>query len=997
MGAVERRVLHAIFRLAPFLLRLWGMQRVFPLLVAAALCVSTLQAAVQTAATPASPAPVSERFQKLTDSPEPSFRRHVVPLMSRLGCSGRECHGSFQGRGGFQLSLFGYDFEKDFDQITKDDKGDEGGVRINLQDPVQSLIVQKGSALMKHKGKERFAKDSWEFNLLVKWIGTGAKIDVTETGDFGRLEVLPKEIQFRKGAESTQLRVLAHWKDGTFEDVTAFTRFRSNDDAVAVVSETGKVTCKGTGDTQIVAFYDNGVTPVPVMLPVSDLARYPKPQRPPRSKVDELINTKLAKVGIIPSPICSDTEFLRRASLDVTGTLPTPSEIEAFVADKTPDKRDRKIEELLSRPGYAAWWATRLCDFTGNTPVALRANFLIAGAGQNNFGPVLSRQWFDWLSSRIEQNRPYDELAAGIILASVRSKPDQTFEEFAQEMAGYFRKEAPVNFSDRATMPWFWARSNVAKAEDKALAFAHTFLGVRIECAQCHKHPFDQWTKQDFAQFQAFFAPISFQGKGDGVSMKSMAQADPQAGATGAGEPLSAKAVRAAITAEAKSKVDADYLARDLKKAAASREEARKKAAEEAAARTAETAQSASPVPTAANADESKAAPKNDVAQPQTASAEEEPLKPLPMTEAEKVRRTADLRVAYQREEERIIRERMAKGEVLPWADLSARAPKVAKPAKAASPKSAVAGSSRVITPKLLGGESVMVETFDDVRQPLMEWLKSEDNPYFAKAWVNRVWAAYFGRGIVDPADDLNLANAPSNAELFDYLASAFVKQGFDMKWLHREILRSDAYQRSWQTNETNKLDEKNFSRALIRRLPAELVYDAIMMATDTRENLERFPLNAEGRAIGASSTTAYTTKKTERSADTYALTIFGKPPRQTNCDCERITDPTLLQTLYTRNDPSLLSRIDNKRGTAWIEQSLGVASPAKGVTVEPPSREKIDGLIREIYLRTVSRPPSAEESDKARTDVLAHPSPVEGGRELLWALLNTREFLVNH
>jgi hypothetical protein len=368
------------------------------------------------------------------------------------------------------------------------------------------------------------------------------------------------------------------------------------------------------------------------------------------------------------------------------------------------------------------------------------------------------------------------------------------------------------------------------------------------------------------------------------------------------------------------------------------------------------------------------------------------------MTEAEKIRRVADLRVAYQREEERILRERMASCELLPWSDLSARSPKTAKANNpVVSPKAAVSGNSRVITPKLLGGENVMIETFEDVRQPLMEWLRSPENPYFAKAWVNRVWAAYFGKGLVDPADDLNLANAPSNAELFEYLAKTFVEKNFDMKWLHREILGSDAYQRSWQVNATNRLDEKNFSRAMIRRLPAELVYDAIMMATETRENVERYPASVEGRAIGASSTTNYVVKKPERSADNYALMIFGKPARQTNCDCERITDPTLLQTLFTRNDPTLLSRIDNKRGTVWIEQSLGVSAAAKPVATEPPPREKVDGLIREMYLRTVSRPPSSDEMERARTDVLAQASPVDGARELLWTLLNTREFLVNH
>jgi hypothetical protein len=207
--------------------------------------------------------------------------------------------------------------------------------------------------------------------------------------------------------------------------------------------------------------------------------------------VDELVNAKLRKAGIIPSPLCSDAEFLRRASLDVTGTLPTPREVETFLADKTADKRDRKIDELLERPGYAAWWTTKLCDFTGNNPAVLRGNNLAANLGQVNFGPQLSRQWFDWVYERISQNKPYDALAAGIVLGSMRARPDQPYDEYVLEMSSYFRKDG-ASFGNRETMPWFWARQNVQKPEDKALAFAHTFLGVRIECAQCHKHPFDQ-------------------------------------------------------------------------------------------------------------------------------------------------------------------------------------------------------------------------------------------------------------------------------------------------------------------------------------------------------------------------------------------------------------------------------------------------------------------------------------------------------------------------
>ena len=988
------------------------MARAFPLLVAAAMGVvpggTALAAAAVNAASTVAPAPqgllrsgaavpgaqkrptLSERFKGGEFGAEPSFRRHVVPMMSRLGCSGRECHGSFQGRGGFQLSLFGYDFDSDHGQMTTADNGDEGEVRVNLKSPAESLLLRKGAALISHKGKERFAKGSWEYNLLLRWISAGAKIDVAETGEFDRLEVLPKEIVFRRQGDATQLRVLAHWKDGTVEDVTEITRFRSNDESVAAVSETGRVSSSGKGDSHVVAFYDNGVVPVPVMLPASDPAVYPK-GIPAKNRVDELVNAKLRKAGIVPSPLCSDAEFLRRASLDVTGTLPTPREVEAFLADKAADKRERKIDELLDRPGYAAWWTTKLCDFTGNNPGVLRGNNIAANVGQVNFGPQLSRQWYDWVYARISQNKPYDELAAGIVLGSMRARPDQPYDEYVVEMSGYFRKEG-TDFGNRETMPWFWARQNVQKPEDKALAFAHTFLGVRIECAQCHKHPFDQWTKQDFAQFQAFFTGIGFkQGdeKADKAkrAMAALAAANVQgqakepprtevetAGFTYAG-------LRDKIRAEATSRVDTQYRERDLKNA---REERAK-----------EIGNVQKKLDASAGLSEEEVC----VLMGELTALNEAPVEPLPLTAAEKTRRTADLRVAYQRAEEAVVRERLLRGEALAWADLSALAPKTAKPAKAVVPQKQVQGSSRVLTPKLLGGEAVLLETYEDVRKPLMDWLRDPENPYFAKAWVNRVWASYFGRGLVEPADDLNLANAPSNAELFDYLAGAFVRSGFDMKWLHREILRSHAYQRSWQTNPTNKADEKNFARALVRRLPAEVVYDAMMMATETRERMEAYPSDVAGRAIGAGGTTTYVSQKASKTPNTYALNIFGKPARQTNCDCERVMDPTLLQTIFTRNDPSLLNRIDDKNATAWIEEAFGLKASARvqPADLKEKATHSVGAVVREVFLRTLSRPPTTGELNTACADVLSHDSPVAGARELLWTMLNTREFLVNH
>ncbi|MEQ1853951.1 MAG: DUF1549 domain-containing protein, partial [Chthoniobacteraceae bacterium] len=411
--------------------------------------------------------PAKERWQNVAKSDEASFRRHVVPLMARSGCSGRECHGSFQGRGGFMLSLFGYDFDNDHKEITADQ---EDGVRVDLKEPMKSLVLAKPSLDgEEHKGKKRFEKGSWEYNLILRWIQDGAKSDVAETGEFAHLEVTPRELQFKKPGESVQMRVLAHWKDGAVEDVTQLTRFRTNDESVVVVNEVGRVTAKGRGDTHIVAFYDNGVQPVPVIFPMSDKVGAKFPPVKARTKVDEFILAKLKKAGIEPSEICTDAEFLRRVSLDLTATPPTPQQVRAFLADKSPDKRAKKVEELLKTPGYAAWWTTLLCDFTGNNPRQLNTG------GELQLNDRFSRQWYEWINKRVADNMPYDQMVAGIVLATGRSKPEQSYEEFTKEMASYFRDENRVDFATRETMPYFWQRQNVRKPQEKALAFAHSF------------------------------------------------------------------------------------------------------------------------------------------------------------------------------------------------------------------------------------------------------------------------------------------------------------------------------------------------------------------------------------------------------------------------------------------------------------------------------------------------------------------------------------------
>jgi hypothetical protein len=795
--------------------------------------------------------PASERYAAPAVPEVPDFRQHVLPLLGRLGCNGRACHGSFQGKGGFRLSLFGYDFKADHEALV-------GGKepRADVNSPGDSLMLYKPTHEDEHGGGQRMKQDSWQYHLIRRWIESGAR-GLGEGGpEFVKLEVTPREIVFSGDGERTALRVLAFWSDGSSEDVTPLCRYQTNDESIAEVDGDGVVKSTGRGDTHAIAFYDKGVAVAPVLRPVSGKVGRDYPNVPAPTKIDAAVVAKLRKLGIVPSEVCSDGEFLRRVSLDLTGTLPSPREIESFLADASPDKRAKKVDELLTRPTYAARWATRLCDITGNSP----RHFDGTGPAEE-----YARQWYEWISRRIRENVPYDELVAGIVLGRSR-RPGQSYPDFVKQQSAYYREKDPIDFTARETMPYYWAKQTSRTPEERALNFSYAFLGVRIDCAQCHKHPFDRWTQDDFNRFTAFFDTVGF-----GVAP-----------------------------------------------------DARK-------------------------------------------------------TYQEMIARLGDRGNQNQRERARLLRAR--KGEVVPWNEV------FLAPAGTRVEKGRVVKAPGRVTPRVLGGQEADLDKLDDPRQALMDWMRRKDNPYFARALINRVWAEYFGVGIINPPDDMNLANPPSNAELLDYLAQGFIDHAFDMKWLHREIVTSQAYQRSLRTNDTNRLDERNFSRASVRRLPAEVLFDAIAQATAGSAELARATIDVEERAIGPKGG-AHVGR---RGHNDYASKVFGRSPRDTNCDCSASNEPNLLQAIYLQNDKEVLAAIDRKVG--WLNEvrTRSAKAPRGGAAADTAA------LIREAFLRTVSRPPTAAEAERSAAHLERVGGPLEGLQELLWALLNTREFITNH
>ncbi|CAK9005153.1 DUF1553 domain-containing protein, partial [Durusdinium trenchii] len=446
-----------------------------------------------------------------------------------------------------------------------------------------------------------------------------------------------------------------------------------------------------------------------------------------------------------------------------------------------------------------------------------------------------------------------------------------SYEEYASEQSRFLSREAPADFTDPANpMHYYWFRSNNQLPTDRALSFGYVFLGVRLQCAQCHKHPFDQWSQQDFEKFTQFFTRIKTGAAPDARDAQQQLK-------TKLGVPV--KLDTAALRRQMYLRVSAEGL-------------------------------------------------------------------PIPWNEV--------------------------------WIESAGDEPQVAK---------------------LLGDREIDLNEYDDPREPLMAWLLRDENPYFAPAFVNRVWAHYFGVGIVDPPDDFNMANPPSNKALLEWLSREFVEHGYDLKWLHRTITSSRTYQLSWRPNETNRHDDRNFSHARIRRLPAEVTIDAILQATSNEDRLRTWGTNTQGRKI-----TQHPRSIQARGID-YSLLVFGKPLRTTTCDCERQQSPTLLQSLYVRNDHEINEWLQRKDG--WLmsiarrlnerltsETSNAVLyQPVAEETVEPEL--EVDPLIREAFLRTLSRSPTETELDRGRDHLADSENMVEGLRDLMWALINTQESLL--
>jgi hypothetical protein len=694
------------------------------------------------------------------------FQREIVPLLSRMGCNAGGCHGKASGQNGFKLSLFGFDAAFDHDAITKEARGR----RVFPSAPDNSLLLLKATGQVPHGGGKRLPRDSNAYQLFRRWIAAGTPASAPDAPHVVKLRVVPGD-RVLKRDQNQQLAVHAEYSDGSVRDVTRQAEFSSNLDVVARVDADGLVrTLQLSGEAAIMARYTGHVAVFRAMVPhgepLSDI-----PEFKLANYIDELTVAKWKKLGLRPSPLAEDAVFLRRVCVDLCGRLPTTAEARAFLDDKSADKRAKLIDRLLESPDYPAYFALRW-------GVILR-NSNLAGANQAAYA------FHDWIKDTIARNRPYDEFVRGIVAA-----------------AGEWQDAPAIN--------WYW-QSRDDQLHQVTADTAQVFLGVRLQCARCHHHPYERWGQADYYGLAGFFTRL---------------------GRKSFGEPPPYFAAASATTGE------------------------------------------------------------------------KDPL------------------------------------------------------------------TGKTPEPKFLDGPAGKFTPEDDPRHALVDWMARPDNPFFARALVNRMWGHFLGRGLYHEVDDLRETNPPSNPELLDALARDFVRHKFDVKHIIRTIVNSRVYQLSSEPAPANKNDRQNYARYYARRMPAEVFLDAVNQTTGSKGGFSGVSSNA--RAVDLP----------HEGFGSYFLDTFDRPRRVTSCECERSSGATLAQVLLLANSDEIEAKI-----------AAGDGKLARLIKEKKPMREVID----ELYLTAYSRRPIAEESRRTLAHIERADNKQQALEDVLWAIINTKEFMFNH
>lgn len=694
------------------------------------------------------------------------FKTEVVPLLSKLGCNAGGCHGKASGQNGFKLSLFGFDADFDFESITSDARGR----RIFPANPANSLFVLKAAGQMPHGGGKKLVPDSHDYQMVVRWISDGALPIAKSIPSVVSIRMIPANGIFKPG-QSRQVAVLADYSDGSVRDVTRQSEYSTNLDVIATVDSTGMVKAGAlSGEAAIMARHMGFVSASRVMAPhslsISEIKGFE-----PINNIDHLALAKWKKLGLQPSAVCDDSTFIRRVMVDLCGRLPTAEETTAFLADKDPKKRSNLVDKLLDGPDYPSYFAMKWGSILRNSSHA--------GADRAAYA------FHNWIKDMVASNRPYDEFVRGIIAAS-----------------GEWQDAPAVN--------WYW-QSRDDQVHQVTADTAQIFLGVRLQCARCHHHPYERWGQADYYGLAGFFTRL---------------------GRKSFGEPPPYYASGTVTTGE-----------------------------------------------------------KN------------------PLT-------------------------------------------------------------GKTPEPKYLDGPEPKFSAEEDPRHALVDWMAKPNNPFFAKALVNRLWGHFFARGLFHEVDDLRETNPPSNPELLDYLAKEFVTQKFDVKKTIRLMLTSRLYQLGSEPTDYNRNDHQNFARYYARRMPAEVLLDVVNQTTGSKSGLNG--ISANGRAIDLP----------HENFGSYFLDTFDRPRRVTACECERSTGATLAQVLLMANSDELENKISAREGRL-----------AKLIQDKKP----IQDVINDLYLSAFSRLPSPSEKTRLLDFVNKTEDKKLGLEDVLWALVNSREFMFNH
>jgi len=707
-----------------------------------------------------------------------SFRLDVMPVFFRAGCNSGGCHGSARGKDGFRLSLFGYDPAGDYFRLTQQIVGR----RVDVAEPEKSLVLLKALGKVPHTGGELFHQDSDHYRTLLRWIEAGAPDDPAGVPEPVAIELSPKRIVFDGREPTRRTTVSARYSDGSVRDVTHLARFFSNNKTTAEIDDDGLVRGGKPGDTFVFARFSRFNIGAEVIVFARD-AGFAWPEGlEPRNAIDGKVFDRLKKLHLRPSELCTDEQFLRRAYLDLIGLPPTVEEYRRFLASPAADRRDRLVDELIARDEFADLWAARWGEalkVLGDSYTPLASDEKAAEA------------YYDWIRTQMARNTPLDEFVRAQLTASGTNLVD-----------------GPVNLYTMVP------QNTRFVPKDFAQDFAQLFTGIRIQCAECHNHPFDRWTMDDYYGLVSCFT---------GVTRKL------------GSEPREF------------------YIY-------------------------------------------------NDPSAP--------PTKHLL--------------------------------------------------------------DDRPVPARVLGGLGP-VPAGEDPRVALAKWLTATDNPYFARNLANRVWSHFFGRGIVEPVDDMRVSNPPSNQELLDTLAENLVKSGFDLRRLVRDICTSRTYQASAVPNATNAADERQFSRAGLRRLRADVLMDALAQATGTPSRFDQFPIGT--RAV------QFYPRNGSRSAGHYFLETFGRSRRATVCAAETRSEPTLSQTLHLIGGDTVNAKLADSK----------VVPDLIAAGADPSA------IIEELYIRALARKPTGAELQGMLALAADRLKDRAAYDDIFWGLLNSTEFEFNH